>query len=374
MRIAIAGTRGIPNDYGGFEQCAEYLSVIFASKGHEVTVYNTHDHIFRDREYKGVRVKHIFNPEKQIGTAGNFIYDYLCMRDAVRDEADVILMLGYTTASVFYPVMDLRSTVLVTNMDGLEWKRDKWNSVVKRLALWFEKLAARHSDFHISDNGMIRKYLKDTYNIDSECIAYGCDPVPEFSPEPPPELGLRKGGYSLVIARLEAENNIHTVIEGFLMSDPDEELIVVGKVNTGYGRALQTKYEHDSRIRFVGGIYDMAKLNDLRHHSATYFHGHSVGGTNPSLLEAMACGCMIVAHDNPFNRWVTADEAFFFTDPESISQLLSDRMELRDKTDGFKRASIERITTDFNWDLIAGKYESYLERCVNARKPIVPVA
>ena len=364
MRIAIAGTRGIPNDYGGFEQCAEYLSVLFVEHGHDVTVYNSHDHIFRKNIYKGVKVKHIFNPEKKIGTAGNFIYDYLCMRDAIRHGADVILMLGYTTASVFYPLMDFRSTVLVTNMDGLEWKRDKWNSFVKKLALWFEKLAAKYSHFHISDNGMIRKYLTETYNINSECIAYGCDPVQEFGAGPPDELELEKNGYSLVIARLEAENNIQTIIEGFLQSGLDEPLVIVGKVNTAYGRALRSKYESETRIRFAGGIYDMEKLNDLRHHSATYFHGHSVGGTNPSLLEAMASECMIVAHDNPFNRWVTADQGFFFSNAGMIAGILDERALKEQQISGFKQANLELIAEKFNWTRIAGEYESYLQHCV----------
>src|SRR5688572_9061026 len=175
MKIAIAGTRGIPNNYGGFEQCAEIISVMFKEMGHDVTVYNSHFHPFRENNFKGVNVVHIYNPENKIGTAGNFVYDYLSMRHAVKSGHDILLVLGYTTASIFYPIMNFKKTILITNMDGLEWKRDKWNNFVKKLAYWFEKLGARYSKYLVSDNEEIQSYLKNTYGRDSACIAYGCE-------------------------------------------------------------------------------------------------------------------------------------------------------------------------------------------------------
>src|SRR5688572_23475553 len=174
MKIAIAGTRGIPNKYGGFEQCAEFLSVLLVQKGHQVTVYNSHDHSFQESTFEGVQIVHIFNPENTIGTTGNFMYDLNCMRHAVSHEFDILLVLGYTTASIFYPFINFGKTVLITNMDGLEWKRDKWNFLVKKLARKFEKLGAIHSHHLVADNKKIKAYLDREYGKTSTWIAYGC--------------------------------------------------------------------------------------------------------------------------------------------------------------------------------------------------------
>jgi glycosyltransferase involved in cell wall biosynthesis len=365
MKIAIAGTRGIPNDYGGFEQCAEYLSVIFSRQGHQVTVYNTHDHPYRNDVFKDVTVKHIFNPEKKIGTAGNFIYDYLCMRDAVRNGADILLVLGYTTASVFYPVMDFKNTILVTNMDGLEWKRDKWNSVVKKMALWFEKLGAKFSHYHISDNQKIRRYLLDTYRVDSTCIAYGSNVVVDFDKSILDKYQLKEHAYSMILARLEAENNIEMILEGYCDSKIDEPILVIGKINTTYGVKLKSKYSENNNVKFLGGIYDMNILNSLRHYCRYYFHGHSVGGTNPSLLEAMASGTFIMAHNNQFNKWVTGDHAKYFNDAADIKKLVANIKARDEERTGFINENTVKIHDRFNWDKIAEEYLNAFKTFIN---------
>jgi glycosyltransferase involved in cell wall biosynthesis len=356
MKIAIAGTRGIPNDYGGFEQCAEFLSVLFEESGHDVIVYNSHDHPYKQDTFNEVSIKHIYNPEKKIGAAGNFIYDYLCMRHAIRNEFDVILMLGYTTASVFYPLLDFRNSVLVTNMDGLEWKRDKWSSTVKKLALWFEKLGAKYSHHHIADNERIRDYLMNTYQIDSTCIAYGSNLVEQFNEESIKEYNVEKNSYSLIIARLEAENNIEMILKGYIDSELQEPILVVGKINTQYGRMLEEMYKNNDMVSFLGGIYDIGKLNDLRHFCKYYFHGHSVGGTNPSLLEAMASGAFIIAHGNEFNRWVTDKNAGYFLDSGEITSLISKGSHFINNKENFVKGNIERIHTRFHWKIIAEQY------------------
>ncbi len=365
MKIAIAGTRGIPNDYGGFEQCAQYLSVILAEKGHEVTVFNSHDHQFKESTYKGVAIKHIYNPENNIGAAGNFIYDYLCMRYAIVNKFDVILMLGYTTASMFYPLMDFGKTALVTNMDGLEWKRDKWNSAVKKLALWFEKLAAKYSHFHIADNERIRDYLVSKYNIDPVCIPYGSDMISSFDKSVIEQYEVEPGRYSLLIARLEPENNIRMVLQGYSASALQEPLLVIGKVNTKYGLDLQREYSGDKRIWFLGGIYNIGHLNNLRHFSKIYFHGHSVGGTNPSLLEAMASGCLIMAHGNDFNKWVTGDDALYFSSVDEITGVLDAPGTLEALRNRMTENNLTKIEGPFSWEVVAASYEKKLENSVN---------
>ncbi|HMT30330.1 MAG TPA: DUF1972 domain-containing protein [Bacteroidia bacterium] len=358
MKIAIAGTRGVPNNYGGFEQCAEFLSVQLAGRGHEVTVYSTHYHPYQKKEFNGVTVHHCYNPEQKIGTPGNFIYDYLCMKHAVKNKFDVLLVLGYTTASVFYPLINFGSTVLITNMDGLEWKRDKWNPVVKKLAKWFEKLGAVYSPYLVSDNEKIREYFYKTYNRDSTYIAYGCLPFTEPDQQVLSTYGVEKNSYGILIARMEAENNIEMILKGFSASDEQIKLLVVGNPVTPYGKRMVEQFQNDKRIVFTGGIYNLNHLNNLRYYSKYYFHGHSVGGTNPSLLEAMASSAFIIAHGNEFNKAILNEDGQFFNDPDSLKQLLN--TQLPDDSIRVKsiQNNLQKVKNIYNWENITNLYEN----------------
>ena len=167
-------------------------------------------------------------------------------------------------------------------------------------------MAVKYSHYLIADNMGIHDYYKEKYGKESKFLAYGADIHNDFNAEYLKEFGLKPEEYYILIARLEPENNIVMAIEGYLHSKENgrRPLIVVGKTNTPHGKELVEKYGREKNVRFVGGIYDFKKLDSVRHFSLAYFHGHSVGGTNPSLLEAMAAGCFVFAHDNIFNRAV----------------------------------------------------------------------
>ena len=368
MRIAITGSRGIPNNYGGFEQCAENLAVLLVEAGHEVTVYNPDYHEYSQPDYNGVRIVKIGNPEKKIGTAGNFIYDYGCMKHALKEQCDILLVLGYTTASVFFPFLRKGKSILVTNMDGLEWKRDKWNTAVKKLAKWFESLGAKYSDHLVSDNGEIRNYLLREYGKDSTFIAYGAEIFDQPEVNVLQQYGLSPGEYDLLIARLEKENNIETILDGIVLSGVNKPFLVIGKHQTPYGEYLKNKYKAHPAIRFMGGIYNLNHLNNIRWFGRYYFHGHSVGGTNPSLLEAMASGAYIISHNNLFNRDVLGDYAFYFGSPQEVATLLSNTTLLEEKRKEFIAVQMEKIRHQYNWKKIAGEYESLFVRLLNQRK------
>ncbi|MBL7924977.1 MAG: DUF1972 domain-containing protein [Bacteroidia bacterium] len=362
MRIAITGSRGIPNNYGGFEQCAENLAVLLAKAGHSVTVYNPGYHDYSGNDFNGVRIVKQWNPEKSMGTAGNFIYDYLCMRHALREKCDILLVLGYTTASVFFPFLKKRNSILVTNMDGLEWKRDKWNALVKKLAKWFESLGARYGGHLVSDNGEIRNYLLREYGKDSTFIAYGAEIFETPDPQVLQEYGVEAGRYDLLIARLEKENNIETILDGIVLSGAQTPFLVIGKHQTSYGEYLKARYRMHPSIRFMGGIYYLNHLNNLRTFGRYYFHGHSVGGTNPSLLEAMASGAYILSHNNLFNRDVLGEQAFYFSTPKEVAALLADTALLESKRRLFVEAQREKIRQFYNWKKIAGEYEALFRK------------
>ena len=178
------------------------------------------------------------------------------------------------------------------------------------------------------------------------------------------EFGLESNGYYLLVARLEPENNISMVIEGYLASKENRRrpLVVVGKTNTSYGKELVAEYGKESGVRFVGGIYDFKKLNSIRHFSFTYFHGHSVGGTNPSLLEAMASGCFILAHDNIFNRAVLKENALYYEDSRAVTALL-DSIDSYSKNQkkAFITNNLEEISQEYSWEKLVDKHEAYFK-------------
>lgn len=358
MRIAITGSRGIPNNYGGFEQCAENLAVLLAKSGHDVTVYNPHYHDFNQDTFNGVRIVKKWNPEKSIGTSGNFVYDYLCMHHALKEKCDILLVLGYTTASFFFPVLQKRKSILVTNMDGLEWKRDKWNAIVKKLAKWFEVLGAKHSDYLVSDNREIRNYLLKEYGKDSTFIPYGADVFDQPEESIIKEYQLEAGKYDLLVARLEKENNIEVTLDGIVLSGDKTPFLVIGKHHTAYGKFLKNKYKAYPFIRFMGGIYNLKHLNNIRWFGRYYFHGHSVGGTNPSLLEAMASRSYILSHDNLFSRDVLGENAWYYKDAAALAELLKNKAALESKRQLFTEKHREKIDSEYNWKKIAGEYEA----------------
>jgi glycosyltransferase involved in cell wall biosynthesis len=356
MKIAIIGTRGIPNHYGGFEQFAEYLSVGLVKMGHEITVYNSHDHPFQESTWNGVNIIHCKDPEHKIGTVGQFIYDLNCILDSRKRNFDCIVQLGYTSSSIWSRFFPKKATIL-TNMDGLEWKRSKYSKPVQRFLKYAEKLAIRHSDVLISDSLGIQAYLKEKYSKDSTYIPYGADVFSNPDKSILAEYDLDEYGYNMLIARMEPENNIETILDGVVQAKSTAPFLVIGNTSTKLGKALVDKFSDHKNIQFLGAIYNMDTLNNLRHYSNIYFHGHSVGGTNPSLLEAMASSSLICANDNNFNRSILNEQALYFLTSNDVSEILkiTHRNESHNE---ILNKNIDAIATTFAWSNIIEQYEA----------------
>lgn len=376
MKIAFVSTRGIPNNYGGFEQFAEYISVGLVERGHEVTVYSPHYHPYQEKEYKGVRIKHIYSPEQWMGgSVGSFFYDYSCLKDALKKEDfDIIYEAGYTSiipAYIRFNVKDIKSPIFTTNMDGLEYKRTKFNPLVRKFVFWEEKMAVKHSHYLIADNMGIQDYYKEKYGKESKFLAYGADIHDDWDENLLKEFGLEANGYYLIVARLEPENNLVMAIEGYLKSKENGKrpLIIVGKTNTPHGKELVKKYGQEKSVRFLGGIYDFKKLDSVRHFSYAYFHGHSVGGTNPSLLEAMASGCFMLANDNVFNRAVLKENARYYGNEEDVCRLLNQiDDEVKDGKDLLVKRNWEEIKTVYSWEKLIDEHEKYFNWLLSQKK------
>lgn len=369
MKIAFVSTRGIPNNYGGFEQFAEYISVGLAQRGHDITVYSPKFHPYQHDNYKGVKIKHIYSPETWMGSSvGSFFYDFASLKDALKNEDfDIIYEAGYTSiipAYIWFDVKKRKRPIFTTNMDGLENKRSKFNPIVRRFLDWEEKMAVKYSHYLIADNMGIHDYYKEKYGKESKFLAYGANIHNDFNAEYLKEFGLKPEEYYILIARLEPENNIIMAIEGYLHSKENgrRPLIIVGKTNTPHGKELVKKYENEKNVRFVGGIYDFKKLDSVRHFSRAYFHGHSVGGTNPSLLEAMAAGCFIFAHDNIFNRAVLKDNAWYYPSTSKVSEFLDNIDTIVDKHKvEFIAKNIDVIRNEYSWEHLVDEHEKYFK-------------
>lgn len=350
IKVAIIGTQGVPAKYGGFESLVENLLGENCPEDVEYTVFcSGKDMPERMTHYKGARLKYI--PLKANGIQ-SVPYDIISMCKVLRGY-DVILVLG-VSGCIFLPVFHrLNSKKLIINIDGMEYKRNKWNTIVKKILKKSEALAVKYADVIITDNKAIREYVAEEYGKDSKLIAYGGDHVmrklPEgFADETLRKYGLKKDDYAIAVCRIEPENNCDMVLEAF--SRTDKKLVYIGNWNhNAYSQQIRKKYSGFSNILMLDAIYDLDVLYALRSNAGIYVHGHSAGGTNPSLVEAMFFGIPIVAYDVVFNRATTADKAYYFGSADELLEIIG-----RKDLDGglMKKIAEERYT----WKTISKQY------------------
>lgn len=350
LSIAILGSRGIPNRYGGFEACAAELAARLVKKGHRVVVYTGSDHPVKAAMVKGVERRLIFNPERWLGASGQFVYDLLCNLDSRKDRFDIILHLGYTSDSIWFRWWAPGSRHVV-NMDGQEWKRAKYSRPVKAFLHRAERMATLRACSLVADSPVIMDYLAQAYPVPVTYIPYGAEIPAQVAIGP---ADLVPGGYDLILARMEPENNIDMAIRAKIDAKDPVPLVIIGNENK-YKRRLKRLYGHHRNIRFRAAVYETDVINAIRHHSRLYIHGHSVGGTNPSLLEAMACSCAIAAHDNPFNRSVLGEDGRYYKDVFQLQELFSGHN--AEAYSGFIRRNLEKIHARYNWDMVTDSYE-----------------
>ena len=367
MKVGIIGTRGIPNQYGGFEQFAEHFSVHMAERGHDMSVYTSHTHPYTHATYKNVKLIRCNDPENKLGTAGQFIYDLNCIRHSRSQGFDIIFQLGYTSSTIWswlYPP----KAILTTNMDGLEWKRAKYNKATRYFLTYAERWGVKYSDYLVADSRGIQDYLQSKYKAPSVYIPYGAE-IPDFdqmSDGVLTEYSLSKNDYDLLIARFEPENNIEEILKAY--AGLGQKLVLIGNTSrNSFGQRMYREYSAYANIHFAGAIYDMDKLNALRHYARLYLHGHSVGGTNPSLLEAMACKSIICANDNIFNRYVLGDDAFYFINHIDLKRIIVNPLNKEQKQDWLQN-NITKIHTQYNWQLITETIESYFLKWMDGKK------
>ena len=354
MKIAIIGTRGIPNHYGGFEQFAEYLSVGLVNLGHDITVYNSHKHPYQESTWNKVHIVHCNDPEHKYGTVGQFIYDFNCIWHTRKKNYDIILQLGYTSSSVWGWLLPRKKSIVTTNMDGLEWKRTKFSKPVQRFLKFAEKLAIHNSDYLIADSIGIEQHIKTTYHKESIYIPYGAHLFTKADSACLDTYKIQEYQYNMLVARLEPENSIETILDGVVLSKTKLPFLVIGNHQTIFGEFLKNKFKEHQNILFLGGIYDINVLNNLRYFSNIYFHGHTVGGTNPSLLEAMASNALICANDNIFNKSILGEDALYFNTIEDVANRIDDSK--KNECLDILKSNSKKIMKTYSWEVIIKKY------------------
>ena len=364
-RLAIIGTRGIPAHHGGFETFAQELSTRLRSDEIEVVVYCERSEEQRT-DYEGIKLRY----SRYLKSQNPLLYYGDCIRKAV-GNADVLLVAG-TAGAFFYWIPMMRRTALITNVDGIESRRGKWGWVIRSAVKLTEFIAVVASDMIIADSKAIKKYLHATYHLIPEdrvsVIEYGA--VPNRGPVDTSVLskyGLTDREYYIVVARLEPENNILEIAEGFRAAATNRILLIVGGLqSTSYVKRLMTVAAGPgNRIILVGAIYDRMELDALRYYCYAYIHGHSVGGTNPSLLEGLAAANITICHDNEFNREVTEDMMYYFSSSSDLAMRIEELEQLPDEVqDEKKRYASSRIASYYNWDRITDAYRLLIRNCV----------
>lgn len=326
--IRILGTRGIPAAHGGFETFAEHLAPYLAQRGWRVTVYCQEDGIgpvFED-EWQGVR--RVRMPVATPGAAGTVVFDWKSTLHAA-GEKGLVLTLGYNTA-VFCALYRLRGQKNVINMDGVEWRRQKWGRVAKTW-FWLNDWAGCWLGNHlVADHPEIKRHLATRVRADKiTMIPYGSDRVDEADAGLIAPYDLTPGDYAILIARAEPENSILEVVRAWSRQPRGCKLVVLGRYEAGHAYQRAVQEAASSEVIFPGAIYDKAVVQALRFHARFYVHGHRVGGTNPSLVEALGAGNAVLAHDNLFNRWVAGEAGVYFRDEAEcagwLERLLEDR-------------------------------------------------
>lgn len=356
LTIAMVGTRGVPAAYGGFETAVEEVGKRLVDRGHDVVVY-TRGSERREKEYLGMRVVHLpAVPVKQIETLSHTGLSTLHLMFRRRPDAAFVFNAAN---SPFLPFLRLRRVPTALHMDGLEWRRSKWGPRGKAYYRWAEQFGVRTGDALIADAPGIADYYAHQFQVPTEMIRYGAPILDSVAEGRIEELGLTPGGYHLVVARFEPENHVLEIVEGYHRSSAALPLVVVGSApySSEYTQRIHDAAAGDDRIRLVGGVYDQELLDALYFHALTYDHGHSVGGTNPSLLRAMGAGTAVIAYDVAFNREVVDDDGWFFTTPaEAAAAFEHAEGDLDGTRDAGVRAK-ERARIAFRWDDVADAYE-----------------
>ena len=358
--LIILGIRGVPAAHGGFESFAEQLAPWMVRHGWRVTVYcqgsesgSRHEDI-----WEGCRRIHI--PVKRDGAVGTIEFDIKSTLDAVKQDG-LLLTLGYNTGflSVY---ARMRGAHNLINMDGIEWRRDKY-SKAQQAYLWLnERMAAASGNVLIADHPEIaRHHASHAAPGKIEMIPYGSDRIDEADEGLLSRFGIERDRFFTVIARPEPENSLLEIVRAFSRKPRGMKLVVLGKYSREHAYQASVLDAGSDEVVFPGAIYEKPVLHALRFYSLAYVHGHQVGGTNPSLVEALGAGNAVIAHDNPFNRWVAGEAGRYFANEDECELQIELLAGSADASQAMRHAARARWEAAFTWPMILGDDQALIE-------------
>lgn len=351
-KIAVIGTVGIPAKYGGFETLVEYITKEIY-QDFDITVYcSAKSYSEKFETYNNCKLHYI---NLEANGMQSILYDIRAIFHALK-YADVLLILGVSGCIILPFIKLFFKKKIIVNIDGLEWKRQKWNGIAKWFLKLSERFAVKAADAVIGDNKVIKDYVGQTYGKKAHLIAYGGD---HCSTRPLSQKTLKKypflnAQYAFKVCRIEPENNIEMILEAFAQADKIPLVLIGNWNNSAFGRQIKSEYQDFETIYLLDPIYDQDILNEIRSNCFVYIHGHSAGGTNPSLVEAMCLNLPIIAYDVSYNRMTTANSATYFKNSSDLISLLKNT---NSASLAKNKAEMYRIAKEnYNWKKIAENY------------------
>ncbi|WP_069863631.1 DUF1972 domain-containing protein [Pseudomonas citronellolis] len=358
--LNILGVRGIPAQHGGFETFAERLSSFLKNNGWSVTVYCQEIGSNSPWKSKWNEIDRIHIPINRDDALGTIIFDWRATLHACKQDG-LFLTLGYNTA-IFNALQRIKGQTNIFNMDGIEWRRDKWG-VIAKTWFWLNERAGCWLGNHlIADHPKIKDHLTTRVRAEKiTMIPYGADEIVDADARLLETYGLAPNKFSVIIARPEPENSLLEMVRAFSKCTRNHKLVVLGNFNIESNNFHRQVMESASEeVIFPGAIYNSSLVQALRFYSRFYMHGHRVGGTNPSLVEALGAGCAVIAHDNHFNRWVAGPDAAYFSNEATCAVLLDELLKDEHALARMKTASRKRFSERFTWEQILIEYEKLL--------------
>jgi glycosyltransferase involved in cell wall biosynthesis len=366
-RVAILGSRGFPSTYGGYETLVRYLARAWVAEGVEVTVYcRTRDEARRTWLAEGVKCK--WTPGRDTKSLSTLSYGLTSHLDAMREKFDAALVLN--VANGFYlPALRTAGIPTAVNTDGIEWERGKWGKGARGVFLAGAKATARFADVLIADSEAIGEIWQERFHVRSVFVPYGGPIVDEPGSDRIEALNLPKAGYALAVARLIPENNVELFLDALELTSPRVPAVVVGSAN--YPAPIEKRLkrlDHEGRLRWLGHVSDQALLTQLWANAGVYVHGHSVGGTNPALLQALGAGAPTVALDTVFNREVLRSEEYLFpADPQRLAERIRGVLDHVEVQERMRDRGREIVRSRYSWSDVCSRYFAALERAAAIR-------